>query len=196
MKVWKSYFFISLHFRVTVPKPKLWDLRAISGGIFKLLRSPKIDSASLCSLAGRYDTPIPTRFLTARDYLEYHRVCPLVVIGTPPLTQASEPSSRNPLERGLRGHTRLRVREWESPNLDDWRESSVLCKLCDLNTWQSQTPIVDNMSFFKEMSKHRLWEDVPGFLVDELALAAKRMIRILVDELQIVKQHCYKKKIT
>jgi hypothetical protein len=31
--------------------------------IFKLLRSPEIDSASLCSLAGRYDNPIPTRFL-------------------------------------------------------------------------------------------------------------------------------------
>jgi len=36
--------------------------------IFKLLRSPGIDSkesvpASLCSLAGRYDSPIPTRFL-------------------------------------------------------------------------------------------------------------------------------------
>jgi hypothetical protein len=35
-------------------------------GIFKLLRSPGIDSASLCSLAGRYDNPyIPTRFLSS-----------------------------------------------------------------------------------------------------------------------------------
>jgi hypothetical protein len=34
-----------------------WD------GIFKLLSSPGIDSASLCSPAGRYDNPIPTRFL-------------------------------------------------------------------------------------------------------------------------------------
>jgi hypothetical protein len=31
--------------------------------------------------------------------------------------------------------------------------------------------------------KHGLLEDVLGFLVDELALAAERMIRILVDEL-------------
>jgi hypothetical protein len=31
--------------------------------IFKRLRSPGIDSASLCSLAGRYDNPIPSRFL-------------------------------------------------------------------------------------------------------------------------------------
>jgi hypothetical protein len=30
----------------------------IRDGIFKLLRSPGIDSASLCSLAGRYDNPI------------------------------------------------------------------------------------------------------------------------------------------
>jgi hypothetical protein len=32
-------------------------------GIFKLLRSPGIDFASLCILAGRYDNPIPTPFL-------------------------------------------------------------------------------------------------------------------------------------
>jgi hypothetical protein len=32
-------------------------------GIFKLLRSPGIDSAILCSLAGRYGNPVPTRFL-------------------------------------------------------------------------------------------------------------------------------------
>ncbi len=44
----------------------LWD------GIFKLLRSPwiklkGIDFASLCSLAGRYDNPIPTQFLAPID---------------------------------------------------------------------------------------------------------------------------------
>jgi hypothetical protein len=33
-------------------------------GIFKLFRSPEIDSASLSSLAGRYDNPTPIRFLT------------------------------------------------------------------------------------------------------------------------------------
>jgi hypothetical protein len=41
--------------------------------ICKRLRSPGIefqgfDFASLCSLAGRYDNPIPTRFLTLIDY--------------------------------------------------------------------------------------------------------------------------------
>ncbi len=41
-------------------------------GIFKPLRSPGIDSkeidtASLCSLAGLYDNPIPTRFLAPSD---------------------------------------------------------------------------------------------------------------------------------
>jgi hypothetical protein len=32
-------------------------------GIFKLLKSSGIDSTSLCSRAGRYDTPVPSRFL-------------------------------------------------------------------------------------------------------------------------------------
>jgi hypothetical protein len=35
--------------------------------IFKLLRSPGIESARLCSLAGRYENPIPTRFLALLD---------------------------------------------------------------------------------------------------------------------------------
>jgi hypothetical protein len=34
---------------------------------FKFLRIPGIDSASLCSLAGRYDSPITTRFLAPID---------------------------------------------------------------------------------------------------------------------------------
>ncbi len=38
-------------------------IAVLSGGIFKLIRSRRIDSASLCSLAGRYDYPIPTLFL-------------------------------------------------------------------------------------------------------------------------------------
>ncbi len=44
--------------------------------IFKLLRSPRIDSKEpilpgLCSLAGRYDNPIPTRFLVPIDCLKF-----------------------------------------------------------------------------------------------------------------------------
>ncbi len=35
--------------------------------IFKFWRSSGIDSASLCSLAGRYDNPLPTRFLALID---------------------------------------------------------------------------------------------------------------------------------
>jgi hypothetical protein len=42
-------------------------LSSTRDGIFKLLRSPGIDSASLCSLAGRYDNPIPTQFLASID---------------------------------------------------------------------------------------------------------------------------------
>ncbi len=34
---------------------------------FKLLRRAGIDSTSLCSLAGRYDNPIPNRFLAPID---------------------------------------------------------------------------------------------------------------------------------
>ncbi len=50
-----------------------WRARA---RIFKLLWSPGIDtkvhmnSASLCSLAGRYDNPIPFRFLAPIDSLK------------------------------------------------------------------------------------------------------------------------------
>jgi hypothetical protein len=35
--------------------------------IFKLLRSQGVDSASLCSLAGWCDNPIPTQFLAPID---------------------------------------------------------------------------------------------------------------------------------
>ncbi len=47
----------------------------ICAGIFKLLRSPgidskEIDSASLCSLAGQYVNPIPTRFLAPINCLK------------------------------------------------------------------------------------------------------------------------------
>ncbi len=42
----------------------------IRGGIFKLLGRPGIDSASLCSPAGRNDNPIPTRFLATIDCSE------------------------------------------------------------------------------------------------------------------------------
>ncbi len=51
------------------------------GGIFKLEprnRFQGMNSASLCSLAGRYDIPIPTRFLAPIDCLKIPaQVCPL-----------------------------------------------------------------------------------------------------------------------
>ncbi len=66
-----------------------------------------------------------------RTYKEYHSVCPLGGIGTLPVSQ---PLSRqrvcpSPQNRGG-GHTRLRVRGWESPNSDDSRKSLALCLLC------------------------------------------------------------------
>jgi hypothetical protein len=56
-------------------------------------------------------------------YKEYHRVCPLVGIGTlpPPLSPASVPLPLEP--KGGGGHTRLRVRGCGSPNSDDWRKA-------------------------------------------------------------------------
>jgi hypothetical protein len=46
----------------------------IWAGIFKLLWSPGIDSTEsippACSPAGRYENPIPTRFLASIDYLK------------------------------------------------------------------------------------------------------------------------------
>jgi hypothetical protein len=54
-------------------------------------------------------------------YKDYHRVCPVVGIGTfpPPLSPASVPLPRN--QRWGGGHTRLLVRGWGSPNSDDWK---------------------------------------------------------------------------
>ncbi len=46
------------------------DKKVYRRNIFKLLRRNRfqgIDSASLCSLAGQYDNPIPTRFLAPID---------------------------------------------------------------------------------------------------------------------------------
>ncbi len=50
--------------------PSIWE-QLTRDGIFKLLRSPGLfqglDSASLCSLAGRYNNPTATRFLAPID---------------------------------------------------------------------------------------------------------------------------------
>ncbi len=88
------------------------------------------------------ETAVPSTYTTkyVRIYKEYHRVCPLVGIGTPrpptPFPQASVPMKEEcapPLrnQRG-EGHTRLRVKGWGSPNSDDWRKSLALCLLCDI----------------------------------------------------------------
>ncbi len=120
-----------------------------------------MNSASLCSLACRYENPIPPQCLApieflkipalglkrnllvvdcfdqkVRIYKEYHSACPLVGIGTlpTPISPASVPLSQKP--RGGRGgarHTRLRARS-VSPNSDDWRKSLALCLLCGFDT--------------------------------------------------------------
>jgi hypothetical protein len=73
---------LQLHFWVS--KPPMWTSTAMHGSIFwsgswarifKLLRSPEIDSKESISpayvaLAGRYGNPLPTRFLSPKDYLK------------------------------------------------------------------------------------------------------------------------------
>jgi hypothetical protein len=73
------------------------------------------------------DIGFVTKYL---NYIEYHSVCPLLGIGTPPLPlpQASVPFSPN--QRGGGRHIRLRVRGWGSPNSDDARKNLALCLLC------------------------------------------------------------------
>ncbi len=61
-------------------------------------------------------------------YLEYHSVCPLVLTGTPPTPVPLAGVSPQKNQRG--GHTRLRVRGWKGPNLEDWRKSLALYLLC------------------------------------------------------------------
>jgi hypothetical protein len=58
-------------------------------------------------------------------YLEYHNVCPLVGIGTPPVP--SLPSGCARQAPGGGGGVHLRV--WGSSNSDDWRKSLALCLL-------------------------------------------------------------------
>jgi hypothetical protein len=45
----------------------IYEFHHESVTVFYTLRSPEIDSASLCRLAGRYDNPIPVRFLASID---------------------------------------------------------------------------------------------------------------------------------
>jgi hypothetical protein len=51
----------------TVCQALPFALNTTRDGILKLLTSPGIDSASICSLSGRDDNPIPTRFLAPID---------------------------------------------------------------------------------------------------------------------------------
>jgi len=73
---------------------------------------------------------VVTKYCTYK-YLEYHSVCSLVRIGTPPppLSQAGVPP---PEPKREEVHTRLRVRGWRSPNSNDWRKKLTLCLLCDV----------------------------------------------------------------
>ncbi len=52
-------------------------------------------------------------------YIEYHSVCPLVGIGTPPPPEPKGGGTHSPSGEGVR-----------SPNADDWRKSFSLCLVC------------------------------------------------------------------
>jgi hypothetical protein len=65
------YFPFAQHYT----EPEYFTFKDPRDGILKLLRSPRIysirnHSARMCSLAGRYDNPIPTRFLAPNDCLK------------------------------------------------------------------------------------------------------------------------------
>ncbi len=82
-----------------------------------------------------WDSAIPSpagEFAPQITYIEYHSVCPLVGIGTPPCTSSAASECAPPPGTNGRGggHTRLLVRGWRSPNSDDLRKSSALCLLC------------------------------------------------------------------
>ncbi len=51
---------------------------------------------------------------------------------SPTPSPASDCASPRNQRGGVRGHTRLRVRGWGSPNSDDWRIGLALCLLCGL----------------------------------------------------------------
>jgi hypothetical protein len=72
----------------------------------------------VCELARRVQS-------TYIPYLEHHRVCPLVGIGTAPPSLPLPP----PRTKGGGGHARLRLRGWGSPDSDDWKK-----KLSTLST--------------------------------------------------------------
>jgi hypothetical protein len=82
----------------------------------------------------RNPDPIPHKVHT---YLEYHSVCPLVQIGTPPpsthcqsVPQANLSFPTEPKGGGGGVYTPQWVRGRGSPNSDDWRRSLALCLLC------------------------------------------------------------------
>jgi hypothetical protein len=66
-------------------------------------------------------------FLRATNYIyrqsTYYSVCPTVGIGDSPTSSLASECAPPPGTKGGGGHTRLRVKGWESPNSDD-------CLLC------------------------------------------------------------------
>ncbi len=64
-------------------------------------------------------------------YKEYHNVCPLVGIGTPPPLSRKLvcPTAPPPRNQGRGAHSPA-GEGWGSPNSDDWRKNLALCQLC------------------------------------------------------------------
>ncbi len=84
-----------------------------------------ISHIHICILS-MYSVPPPCQWTQTAyigRYLEYHSVCPLVWIGTPPSPAVSV---YPPLNQRRGEYTRLRVRGWGSLNSDDWRKSLAL----------------------------------------------------------------------
>jgi hypothetical protein len=70
-------------------------------------------------------------------YKEYHSVCSLDGIGTPPplLLQASVPPPLPPGPKGWAHSPAGGGGGWGSPSSEDWKKSLALCLLCDRMEW-------------------------------------------------------------
>ncbi len=63
-------------------------------------------------------------------YLEYHSVCPLVEIGTPPPLSRKRVCHPPPEPKGGGGTHAPAGEGMGGPNSDDWRKSLALCLVC------------------------------------------------------------------
>ncbi len=117
------------------------QVRKDRASIFKRLCSPGIDSASLCSLAGPYDNPIPTRFLAPTDCLK------ILALGTLPVV-FSVKGLMSSSENGT-GHLRMKTWIYLNDVRMSWSDSTGL-QVCLFR----QSQVVRSIAYFHEISQN------------------------------------------